>query len=382
MELGIASDGQEHTDKALKTHNPTKLPTSVARFVSLITDIDMMKRTMMEMEIDLDKMPLGALSRAQIEKGYKVLSELSLVLQDAELEEAVKKQKILSYSNQFFTIVPQNFGAHGMSDRHLIDTEEKLLSKQELVETLLEMEIAVSLSKGGGTSGTNPIDENYQKLNAEITPVDEATKEWIMVEKYLQNTHAKTHSQYTLKLVDLFDVKRAGEEERYKKHEANPNRQLLWHGSRLTNWVGILSQGLRIAPPEAPVTGYMFGKGVYFADMSSKSANYCFASNTSSEGVLLLSEVALGDMHELTAANDRLPKGVPATKMSVKGKGKTFPDPTGAETLEGGVVVPCGESQDNSLTTKSSLLYNEFIVYDTSQVKSRYLLRVKFNFKR
>ena len=25
----------------------------------------------------------------------------------------------------------------------------------------------------------------------------------------------------------------------------------------LTNWVGILSQGLRIAPPEAPVTGYM-----------------------------------------------------------------------------------------------------------------------------
>ena len=28
-------------------------------------------------------------------------------------------------------------------------------------------------------------------------------------------------------------------------------------GSRLTNFVGILSQGLRIAPPEAPVTGYI-----------------------------------------------------------------------------------------------------------------------------
>ena len=40
-------------------------------------------------------------------------------------------------------------------------------------------------------------------------------------------------------------------------------------GSRLTNYVGILSQGLRIAPPEAPSTGYMFGKGVYFADMVS-----------------------------------------------------------------------------------------------------------------
>lgn len=28
------------------------------------------------------------------------------------------------------------------------------------------------------------------------------------------------------------------------------NKKLLWHGSRLTNWGGILSQGLRIAPPE------------------------------------------------------------------------------------------------------------------------------------
>ena len=45
------------------------------------------------------------------------------------------------------------------------------------------------------------------------------------------------------------------------------NRMLLWHGSRISNFAGILSQGLRIAPPEAPVTGYMFGKGVYFADM-------------------------------------------------------------------------------------------------------------------
>ena len=34
--------------------------------------------------------------------------------------------------------------------------------------------------------------------------------------------------------------------------------------------VGILSKGLLIAPPEAPVTGYMFGKGIYFADVVTK----------------------------------------------------------------------------------------------------------------
>ncbi len=67
-----------------------------------------------------------------------------------------------------------------------------------------------------------------------------------------------------------------------------PNRRLLWHGSRLSNFVGILSKGkkkkkkkkkfflgIRIAPPEAPMTGYFLGKGAYFSDMSSKSSEYC-----------------------------------------------------------------------------------------------------------
>jgi len=49
---------------------------------------------------------------------------------------------------------------------------------------------------------------------------------------------------------------------------------------------------LRIAPPDAPVTGYMFGKGVYFADVSSKAANYCHTNKENSEGVLLICEVA------------------------------------------------------------------------------------------
>jgi hypothetical protein len=46
----------------------------------------------------------------------------------------------------------------------------------------------------------------------------------------------------------------------------------------------------------------MFGKGVYFADMVSKSANYCFTSAANNIGLLLLCEVALGDMNLLTHA--------------------------------------------------------------------------------
>lgn len=107
------------------------------------------------------------------------------------------------------------------------------------------------------------------------------------VETYVHNTHAKTHDAYTLEVLDVFSAAREGEDARFAPFSTLDNRRLLWHGSRLSNWVGILSQvrraapracvqcarndatcppqGLRIAPPEAPVTGYMFGKGVYFA---------------------------------------------------------------------------------------------------------------------
>ena len=48
---------------------------------------------------------------------------------------------------------------------------------------------------------------------------------------------------------------------------------------------------MRIAPPEAPATGYMFGKGCYFADMFQKSMNY---SSGIKSKLLLLCDVALG----------------------------------------------------------------------------------------
>merc|ERR1712039_878630 len=89
-------------------------------------------------------------------------------------------------------------------------------------------------------------------------------------------THSAHHSSYSLHVLDAFKIRNQQQDSMYAEFSGHMNnKRLLWHGSRLSNWSGILSQGLRIAPPEAPVTGYMFGKGLYFANSVSKSANYC-----------------------------------------------------------------------------------------------------------
>jgi poly [ADP-ribose] polymerase len=73
---------------------------------------------------------------------------------------------------------------------------------------------------------------------------------------------------------------------------------------------------LRIAPPEAPKTGYLFGKGVYFADMSGKSAPYCCANLSHDIGLFLVCEVALGNPRHLYMPDedaDVLPQGAHST---------------------------------------------------------------------
>lgn len=150
---------------------------------------------------------------------------------------------------------------------------------------------------------------------------------------------------------------------------------LLWHGSRLTNFVGILSQGLRIAPPEAPSTGYMFGKGLYFADMVSKSANYCFAHNSDNVGLLLLCKVAVGTPHKLYNADYNADK-LPAGKNCTMGVGSTAPPESSFQKFRK-MSVPLGVGKPTN-EKGCGLLYNEFIVYDVAQAQIEYLVNCKF----
>ena len=92
----------------------------------------------------------------------------------------------------------------------------------------------------------------------------------------------------------------------------------------------------------------MFGKGVYFADMSSKSANYCFTSALNNTGILLLCEVALGNMNEKFHA-DYYASNLPADKHSTKGIGKTAPDPINFVKMSDEVVIPMGPGMSTAI---------------------------------
>lgn len=348
----------------------SQLNVKVQSLMELICDIKAMEECVLEMKFDTRKAPLGKLTAEQITAGYSALKNI-----DECVKNKGSTQDLLEACNQFYTRIPHDFG---LRTPPIIRTEEELKEKIALLETLSDIQIAVKMVQFGGDSEDHPLDRQYHSLHCQLHPLPSSSHEYQVIERYLQTTHAPTHSDYTMTVLDIFSVDREGERETF--FSQLHNRTLLWHGSRLSNWVGILSQGLRVAPPEAPVTGYMFGKGIYFADMSSKSANYCFGNQRNNTGLLLLSEVALGDSNELLAADYEAFK-LPAGKHSTKGLGQTSPDPKNSVTL-GGSVVPIGPGVQTGVGQGGgySLLYNEFIVYNPAQTCMRYLLRVQFNY--
>ncbi|KAI6660940.1 Poly polymerase 2 [Oopsacas minuta] len=362
-----ASDSDEEMEVGVES----KLQKSLQSLIEFVSDVKAFETIMKEMKYDTKKAPLGKLTKLQIESGVIALKEIEKLIKKGKLG-----NELTEACNTFYTRIPHCFG---MTRPPILSTDEDIKEKIALMEALGDIEIAVTLLKESNKTDVHPVDQHYLGLNCEMEPISRISDEFKLVEKYTLQTHGPTHSQYTMLILDIFKTSKSNQDNNFVDHG---NRVLLWHGSRLTNWVGILSQGLRIAPPEAPTTGYMFGKGLYFADVSSKSANYCYATPSNNQGCLLLCEVSLGNTNNLLAADydaSDLPSGTHSTFAS----GKMVPDPAEEVTMDDGCKVPLGKIMKTSVTNPSgyTLNYNEYVVYNVNQVKFRYLLRVKFNFK-
>ncbi|RBR06655.1 uncharacterized protein FIESC28_10970 [Fusarium coffeatum] len=367
-----------------------KLEKPVKELMELIFNQQYFQQAMTSLNYDANKLPLGKLSKATITRGFQQLKDLAALFDDPSLAQS-KHGKSLGaitqeLSNMFYSLIPHAFGRQRPP---VINTETMLKKEIELLESLSDMKEAVEIMKSDRKTRdtVHPLDRQFAGLGMEeMTPLEHDSNEFSYLQNYLHGSKGATHHvNYTVK--DIFRIERQGECKRFDESEfskISSDRRLLWHGSRTTNYGGILSQGLRIAPPEAPVSGYMFGKGIYLADMSSKSANYCCSYNSGGEALLLLCEAELGD--PIQKLNDSsYEAGETAKKQgmhSTWGQGQTGPskwiDAGAAHESLKGIKMPDPEIKPGNTNIPGAWLqYNEYICYDVAQVKLRYLLRVK-----
>ncbi|TMW67934.1 hypothetical protein Poli38472_007606 [Pythium oligandrum] len=405
--------GDEEAEEATSSV-PSKLDERVQDVMKLICDADLINQEMAAMKLDLKRLPLGRLSQSQITQAYSLLDKLSNAVKEIERlsnendDEEVKpattstrarrstrpkravsstrtkrlrvlKDQLKMLSNEFYILVPHDFGFTAPPP---IDTMDDIKLKIDLLEVLADIEISQKLQqekRNAARADLNPLDAQYQVLNTDMVPLLETDDEFKTIQRYVETTHAPTHIQYKLQIRSVLKIHRREEDEFTSTLDAVSNHRLLWHGSRLCNVVGILSKGLRVAPPEAPTNGYMFGKGIYFADSVSKSANYCWTTPEQPRGVVILAEVALGDMHPALEAVDLNYDMIKQAHScdSLHGLGRMAAPTETYETMQDGVVVPIGEFEPTGVTD-GELLYNEFVVYRKEQVRLRYLVSLDF----
>lgn len=275
--------------------------------------------------------PLGKLSANQVAKGLQVLEKIEQELDSGNTFMSTYEQ----LSNEFYSIVPFVFGTRVDVRQMRIDDYQKLNDRKDLLGIMSSVvKVQDSLEK--------TLEEKYKALNIKLKHLSTRTKEYKRLVDYVNNTKSQHHHIH-FNITNIFEV-----EDMTGYNSFNPYKvstMELFHGTRNENILNILQQGLLPKPKSAVHTGSMFGSGIYFADQSSKSANYCsgFGAVHNDKYYLFVCEVATGKVKDYENAQPQL-HAAPRGYNSVRGvKGR-------------------------------SLLHNEYIVYNANQVKIRYII--------
>lgn len=392
----------EQNYKKLQEDTPPDctLSKELQELMRFLFDSGNMKNSMAAQNYNYNKLPLGKLSKSTIEKGYFALKELGDLILEPKLAK-LKHQKSLTaafndLSSLYYTIIPHDFGRNRPTP---INSEAQLKAEMDLVETLGNMQISNEIlkdteyPKDQQGNAIHPLDAQMRSLGLrEAVSLDRNSVEFGHLENYLN--HAKDGyclSSDTM-IQNIYRISRSEEIDRWiaggydatgmKTKPVKDHRRLLWHGSRGCNFGGILSQGLRIAPPEAPANGKAFGKGIYLADRASKSAAYCDPWTSGQTGLLLLCETQLGNPayvrrdHEYNAADSMRKKGLISTKMAENPANEPLKwmDAGVANSELHGTFMPDHEIELPSANGNP----NEYIVYDVAQIKIRYVFMLKW----
>jgi len=391
----------------------TALPRMTWRTIDAICDPKHILQAVRSMGIKTESMPFGSLSRSTLDEAKSLLGQIRQGIAELkqikgaghrgrfgggfgfakaeEVLEASKKrnevrEKILDLSSRYFELIPRSAGTVEVA--RPIESDDALAKEFEALLNLTEASVGIQtlLAAKHHAKSMNPMDYCQLAMGVALEQVKTESDEFKLLMDYMQKSGNVSAAkpgdivdEYGQKrsnglrrhrggdvVTAIYRIARAGEEERFKDLG---NRRLLWHGSRRSNFISILTQGLRVAPPEAPVSGYMYGKGIYFADMFSKSRGYTVAGQD--EAVyMLLCDVSLGNM--FPSHNAHYMEQPQAGTNSTWGVGGHNPGWSTSIYEPGGAQLPNGGKDGSG----GCLGHNEFIVYDPAQVKMRYLIEL------
>ena len=92
----------------------------------------------------------------------------------------------------------------------------------------------------------NPVNYIYESMGVRIRAMSRGDPECDLIRDYAQNTYDSGSNtwrwnNFNLKKVRVYKIDRKGEDEKFDEIKSIGNRKLLWHGSPVSNFLGIMS---------------------------------------------------------------------------------------------------------------------------------------------
>lgn len=149
-------------------------------------------------------------------------------------------------SSRYYRLLPTYNDKRGLEpilNTVSVDNENARLNDARYINFTLNVVLAAKHR----AKEINPFDYSYRSLGCQLAEIEPDSRTFNVVSKYMTSTAKDSGYE----IAHLFSVDRDQEKERFKPYAADPNRKLLWHGSQLGNFMGILNQGLRSKPAAA-----------------------------------------------------------------------------------------------------------------------------------
>lgn len=238
--------------------------------------------------------PLGILTLGQIDKGERILMELYKQFQ----KKKHNRSEMERLTGEFYTAIPHRIGrTRAAVDTAVIDTLDTFQKKQDILQLMKDM-LQVN-GEGGNVLFDAKVDQEYEALGCALEPVDPKSPQFEELTSYIVKSQIKTKN---IKVKNIFTLRRDNEWTAFT--EKIDNQRLLFHGSRIQNWVGILSRGILL--PKIVVSlgvnrtdaGWL-GNGIYFGDAACTSLSYTSPGRKQTR-FIALARVALGKMKDYT----------------------------------------------------------------------------------
>lgn len=213
--------------------------------------------------------------------------------------------------SNYLRLIPQNLGRK--LDESVFRSPQELQRQYEILNAL---EAALVTSQ---PSDRETIFESTLTRVPGSTVAGKNTFRWLrqLYESTLNSHHlASQHKLRRVYEIDIPSMRHA-----FSKTAAEiGNVKLHWHGTKASNLLSILRQGLIIPPADAiQCTGRMFGNGIYGSEQSTKALNYATnywnqSGDNQQRIFMLLCEFAMGNEYHPHSWNHNFPvKGYDST---------------------------------------------------------------------